>query len=135
MVSSHNLVELERICDWIVLLEKGKLVTQGTVAEVTGRGVNVRWTVGPGLTDAEDGALTKLRAALTEHEFRLEPGTGAGDAGSDGAILHQRTPPGDDLDASAIVVAELLAASGVAIRACQRGQSLEESFLETTEKV
>ncbi len=127
VVSSHNLVELERICDWVVLLEKGRVVRQGTVADVTGRGLHVRWTVGPGLIDA---TLLSLRQTLADHDFRLDPATGAD---ADGAVLQQRTPPGDDLDASAVVVAGILAAAGVAIRGCQRGQSLEESFLETTE--
>ncbi|MCO4771469.1 MAG: ABC transporter ATP-binding protein [Deltaproteobacteria bacterium] len=120
VVSSHNLVELERICDWVILLEKGKLVQQGTVAEVTGRGVHVGWTVGPGLDAA---VLASLEAALPGHTLRVE-------AQGDGALLHQATPPGDDLDASAVVVARVLAAGGVAIRGCQRGRSLEESFLE-----
>lgn len=120
VVSSHNLVELERICDWVILLEKGRLVQQGTVAEVTGRGVHVGWTVGPGL-DAD--GLARLEAALPGHTLRF-------DASSDGGVLHQQTPPGDDLDASAVVVAGVLAGLGVAIRACQRGRSLEETFLD-----
>ena len=127
VVSSHNLVELERICDWIVVLERGQLVRQGTVADVTGRSMHVRWTVGPGLQEP-DGAMASLREALEGHELRLEPATGG-----DGSVLHQRTPPADDLDASAVVVARELAAAGVAIRGCQRGQSLEESFLEAAE--
>jgi len=122
VVSSHNLVELERICDWVILLEKGKLVQQGTVAEVTGRGVHVGWTVGPGLTE-ESPALRALRLALSEHTLRVEPN-------ADGAVLHQGTPPGDDLDASAVVIARVLAEHAIAIRACQRGRSLEESFLQ-----
>lgn len=124
VVSSHNLVELERICDWVILLEKGELVQQGTVAEVTGRGVHVAWTVGPGLeTDAQGSALAVLRLALDGHTLRFEP-TG------DGGVLHQATPPSNDLDASAVIVARVLAQHGVAIRAVQRGRSLEESFLD-----
>lgn len=128
VVSSHNLVELERICDWVVLLEKGRLVTQGTVADVTGRGVHVRWTLSPGLALEEDPVLTGLQELLAEHTFRAEA-----HPSGDGVVLHQTTPPGDDLDASAVLVARELAAAGIAIRGCQRGQSLEESFLETAE--
>ncbi len=124
VVSSHNLVELERICDWVILLEKGKLVQQGTVAEVTGRGVHVAWTVGPGLDgDAPGSVLAALAEALPGHTLRVE-------ATVDGGVLHQSTPPGDDLDASSVVVAAVLSARGVAIRGCQRGRSLEESFLD-----
>lgn len=119
VVSSHNLVELERICDWVIQLDKGQLVRQGTVAEVTGRGVHVTWTLGPGLDAA---GLEQLQGALPEHSLRWE-------GSSEGGVLHQGTPPGDDLDASAVRVAATLSGLGVAIRGCQRGRSLEESFL------
>lgn len=124
VVSSHNLIELERICDWVVLLEKGRLVKQGTVADVTGRGVHVRWALGPGDVDA---AVAILAHHLGAHVFRVEPGA------DDGTVLHQTAPPGDDIDASAVVVARELAAAGIAIRGCQRGQSLEESFFESAD--
>ena len=124
VVSSHNLTELERICDWVIVLERGELVQQGTVADVTGRGVHVGWTVGPGLESVDEGsALAELRLALEKHTLRFEPS-------DDGGILHQVTPPGDDLDVSAVTIARILARRGVAIRSVQRGRSLEESFLD-----
>ncbi len=117
IVSSHNLVELERICDWVVLLEQGRCVRQGTVADVTGQRQLVTWRLGPG-----EVPLEALRAALPEHELQV-PSPG---------LLVQRAPADSDLDASAVVIARELAAAGVGLRGLQRGRSLEESFLATT---
>lgn len=115
IVSSHNLVELERLCDWVVLLERGRCVRQGTVAEVTGRSQVVTWTLAPG-----ELPLEELARALPGHGFSRE-----------GDVLVQRAPGEADLDASAVVIARVLADAGVGIRALQRGRSLEESFLAT----
>ncbi len=120
IVSSHNLVELERICDWVVLMESGRCVRQGTVAEVTGQRQVVTWTLGPG-----EPPLERLREQLPGHELLWEQREG-------GSLLLHRAPAESDLDQASIAVAGTLAAAGVAVRAVQRGRSLEESFLEET---
>jgi len=117
LVSSHNLDELERICDHLVLVDHGRCTRQGTVDEITGRGRHVAWDLGPG-----DVPLAALEEALPDHGWNLEPG-------ADGARLIQAPPIRADLDASAVEVARILAGAGVAIRAVRRGRSLEESFL------
>ena len=120
IVSSHNLVELERICDWVVLMQAGRCVMQGTVADVTGQHQVVTWTLAPGPVP-----LVALRAALPEHQLDH--------ALQEGSVLVQRAPAHADLDDSAIVIARLLAEAGVGLRGVQRGRSLEESFLASTE--
>ncbi|MDP7111736.1 MAG: ABC transporter ATP-binding protein [Myxococcota bacterium] len=117
LVSSHNLDELERICDHLVLVDHGRCTRRGTVDEITGRGRHVAWELGPGQLP-----LDALREALPDHGFSWEPG-------ADGGRLIQVPPPGTDLDAAAVEVARILAAATVAIRAVRRGRSLEESFL------
>lgn len=114
VVSSHQLDELERLCDWIVMMQDGRCTREGPLAEVTGRGVFVRWTLSPG-----EVPLAGLAARLPGHRLALR---------DDG--LDQEAPPGADLDeASRIVVQELLAA-GIAVREVRRGQSLERRFVE-----
>jgi len=116
IVSSHDLSELERLCDRVVLMDAGKLVREGTVEEVTGRGVRTRWSLGPG-----EVPLEELRRRLEGHDLSLEQGD----------LLHE-APPGSDLDAASVVIAGALAGAGVAIRSVQRGTSLEERFLAET---
>ena len=114
IVSSHNLDELERICDWIVMMDRGKVLRQGTVAEVTSRGQVVHWVLSPG-----EPPLAALRARLPALGFLVE----------DGALV-VRAPADADLDASAVVIAEELVRANLAIREVRRGVSLERQFLE-----
>jgi ABC-2 type transport system ATP-binding protein len=38
LVSSHQLVELEQVCDWLVMIDRGRRVFQGTTAELLAAG-------------------------------------------------------------------------------------------------
>ncbi|MBW1877360.1 MAG: ABC transporter ATP-binding protein [Deltaproteobacteria bacterium] len=116
VVSSHDLNQLERICDWVVMLDEGRLVRQGTVAEVTGRSAVVEWVLGPG-----EVPLDALREAFPDHGWSLDDG-----------VLSHLAPAGADLDAVSVVVAAKLAAAAVPIREVRRGVSLERSFLDET---
>jgi ABC-type multidrug transport system ATPase subunit len=124
-VSSHNLTELERICDWVVLIEKGKCVREGPVAEVTGQRQIVDWTLGPG-----EPPLEALREALPTHDWSWVPPTRPQDGGG---VLTQRAPADTDLDQSSVTAARVLAAAGLGIRNLQRGRSLEDSFFQASE--
>ena len=113
VISSHNLDELERICDWVVMVDAGRCVRQGTVAEVTGRQSHVTWVLGPGHVPLE-----AIRQEMPHHRFSLEERT-----------LHETIRAEGDADASSIRIAALLAEHGVAIREVRRGQSLQQTFL------
>lgn len=114
VISSHNLDELERLCDWVVMIDSGRRLREGTVAEVTGRSSRALWRLGPG-----DIPLAALVSALPTHTFELV-----------GRELHEAAGPDGDLDASSIMIARALAESGVSIREVRRGQSLERTFIE-----
>lgn len=113
IVSSHNLDELERLCDWVVMLHAGRCLRQGTVAEMTGQQHLVTWSLGPGPVPLE-----RLGACLPGHRLNLT-----------GQVLEQHAPGDADLDASSVVVMRELAAAGVAVREVRRGVSLERRFL------
>lgn len=114
IVSSHNLDELERICDQVVMMDRGRVLRQGSLGEVTGRGQLVEWSLGPG-----EIPLADLHHALPDHGFSVE-----------GGVLTERAPADSDLDASSVVIARVLAGAGVAIREVRRGRSLERTFLD-----
>lgn len=114
VISSHDLEGLERICDWVVMLKAGRLLREGTLAEVTGRTFFVRWELGPGTVPVD-----VLAARLPGHTFTAEP-----------AALVQVAPEDGDLDAASVVVMEELARAGVPLRGARRGVGLERRFLE-----
>ncbi len=112
VVSSHNLHELERLCDHVVMIAAGRCVEQGPMAEVTGQRAVVQWTLGPG-----EVPLDALRAAVPEDAFEVQDG-----------VLVQRAL--GDLDASSVEVMRVLAGAGVAVREVRRGLGLERRFID-----
>ena len=116
IVSSHNLAELERLCEWVVMMDSGGCAHQGSVAEVTGSGQVVVWTLGSG-----EVPLALLGERLPEHHFEIS-----------GAKLTHRAPPTSDLDEASLVVAAALVEADVPIREVRRGVGLERRFFETS---
>jgi len=113
VISSHNLAELELICDYIVILEKGQCIKEGPTSVVTGKSQVVEWTLGVDAFDPGD-----LNARLEGHDFRFQRG-----------ILTQLAATTEDLDASSIQIALTLAGLGIPIREVRRGKSLERAVL------
>jgi ABC-2 type transport system ATP-binding protein len=48
VISSHNLQELEEICDYAAILDRGQLITVGTMAELTSSSSEVRFALASG---------------------------------------------------------------------------------------
>lgn len=113
VVSSHDLHELERLCDWVVMLDRGRCVQQGTVAEVTGRAERVLFELGQRSFDP-----ASLAARLPDHGVTLEA-----------AGLLVTVPAGGDLDRATLVVMEALVAAQVPLHGVRRGTSLEDAFV------
>jgi len=116
IVSSHNLSELERLCDWVVMMDHGSIVEQGPMADVTGRGDVIRWDIGE-----HELQLDALRETLAGHLFVRT-----------GDIVEQQTPAQCDIDAVTLTVMRYLVNEGVPVRNVSRGQSLERAFFDST---
>jgi ABC-2 type transport system ATP-binding protein len=67
LVSSHDLSELEQICDWLLLIDAGAVVYQGPTHSLLESG-------GGGLLVATEhtGELTVLHAVLTDAGFTVD---------------------------------------------------------------
>ena len=108
-INSHLLMEVEKICDRVVIMAGGKMITEGTVAELTPHTGRVRFEIDPVPDDL--GA-------------RLE-GIGRG---------YQRHENGFDMELSSNeqdAVVDRLRGLGISIRAIEAGKiSLEQSFID-----
>jgi ABC-2 type transport system ATP-binding protein len=81
LVSSHDLSELEQICDWLLLIDAGAAVYQGpTHALLDGGGT------GLAVATEHDRELAVLRAVLTEAGFTVD--------GRDGGLIVTAGPDG-----------------------------------------
>ena len=118
IISSHNLSELERLCDAVTVLDHGKVVQDGTLAEVTRRGAEFSVQISRG-----DVPLPELRALPGVARVDLSP------SGQLAVRLAPDAPPVDDVIAA---VLEALLARGVRIGGLTQGSSLEQRVLDVT---
>jgi len=107
VVSSHNLLELETLCDWLVLVQDGRCVGQGTMASMTGRAEVLFWTL----------SVPPPQTVVASLPGRVVV---------DGRTLRVTVPEGGDADAVTVAVMTALSQAGVGLEAMRRGESLED---------
>ena len=108
-LNSHLLGEVEQVCDRVAVVDRGRVVAQGPLADIIGGGgggVRLRVTGLPGVT-----------AVLRRYGDVSEEGAWVGVAGADDATV-------------ADIVADLVARGGRVHAVEPRRHSLEERFLE-----
>jgi ABC-2 type transport system ATP-binding protein len=115
LVSSHNLPELESLCDHVAFMDKGVSVASGATDVVTGRGQEVRILLGTGPTPVE-----AVARALPAAQVKLDGRT---------VVVIFSTGEAEDVIGQALRV---LLDAGARIAEVKRGTSLEKKFLEMT---
>jgi len=133
MVSSHNLAEIEELCDHVAILDHGRLVLAGSVDEITRshRECNL------GLSrPLQDGELQRLGAIPGVRSIE-QTSSGAGNLNHEAHAAEYLVKL--DLSADGMhqdaVIADLLRAVldlGITPRRLTEGRSLETQFLEVT---
>ncbi|HYO52152.1 ABC transporter ATP-binding protein [Archangium sp.] len=118
VVSSHNLQELEQLCDAAAILDRGKLAQAGTMAELTGQSAEFRVQVARGTV-----IVPELESLPGVTSARMEGET----------LLHVRFDGQAHKPEEVIsrVVGHLLQ-TGVLILGVSRGRRLEERVLQLT---
>jgi ABC-2 type transport system ATP-binding protein len=122
-VSSHLLDEVERTCDAAAIVDRGKVITQGPVAELAGGGAPGELILG---VDDPDRALRILEGSelvvsvrLSDEGLRAVLSAGAADPGAAAARLN----------------AALVSAGIAVMRLEPVRHSLEQRFLEITTRL
>ncbi len=115
VVSSHNLHEIERICDQVVFLDAGRTVRAGSLESMTERRrcVRVRFTGGP-------APLEALAAALPGLQFEPE---------GEGLLVARYAESAGEPDRLTAGVLRVLLDAGRGITAVEPGMALEEAYL------
>jgi ABC-2 type transport system ATP-binding protein len=121
VVSSHDLAQLESLCDHVVVLDRGLVVRQGTLADVTGQGEFVRIRLADPPTEA---LLAAVRLDATVAECVVEEGSGT---------IRLRLAGVEAADAISPLLSKLIA-TGARVVGVTRGDRLEERFLALTER-
>lgn len=74
VLASHQLLEVQRVCDRVAILDKGRLVREGAVSELTAVGERLRISAGPvervlevlGVKGSRDGAAVLADVSRAE---------------------------------------------------------------------
>lgn len=122
VVSSHNMAEIQELCDHVAILDHGKLVTAGSVEEIKRAGSELMVRLDRELTDAESGVIGGLGGVKTlqrraERRYTISLGSVASEAGSDQVIA---------------AILRALLDFGATPRELREGNTLEAHFLDVT---
>ncbi|HLT28622.1 MAG TPA: ABC transporter ATP-binding protein [Myxococcaceae bacterium] len=119
LISSHNLEELERLCDGAAILDHGRLVQAGSMSELTGAAVGFQVELVPGsdIPLAEILAVPGVQEAVVDPNWQLR-------------VRHTPVEPTVEVVVAGVV--RVLLDAGVGFRSISRGQRLEARVLEVT---
>jgi ABC-2 type transport system ATP-binding protein len=116
-LSSHLLDEVEKTCDQVAIVDRGRTLVQGPIAELIGRERRIAVTC----------SEAARAAALLARSDAVASATVDGEAGKVEAVLAASEP-----QASAAVVRELIAAGIDVYRVEDGSATLESRFIEMT---
>lgn len=117
-MSSHVLADVERVCDSVAIINRGRLIVSSTVAELQDRYAQPIFTFEP--EPGQDEKIQRLIAALREASW-------AGEVVEDHGSIRVLTR---DTALASREILGLLAAHGVEVQRFERGRpSLEDIFL------
>ena len=122
MISSHNMAEIQELCDHVAILDHGKVVTAGSVEDITRSGRELMVHLSRSLNEEEMGTLTALG------------GVDALRRSGDRRYVASLAPPEDSEGTDPIIAAVLrqLLDLGITPREFREGNTLEAHFLSVT---
>jgi ABC-2 type transport system ATP-binding protein len=123
VLSSHLLDEVEKTCDEVAIVDRGRIVVQGSVAELT------RGSVQSLLLSTNDDRRARELVAADERVAHVEPR-------GDGLVVELRADPDVSLPHVAAELNRKLVLAGIAVcRLEHQHVSLERRFLELTSRL
>ncbi|HEX7667166.1 MAG TPA: ABC transporter ATP-binding protein [Polyangiaceae bacterium] len=132
IVSSHNLQELEEVCDAAAILDRGRLVTSGSIADLTASTQEVHVKIAP---PAGDSGYRSAEQSVPMAKVRQLPGVSTAEWDDDRQelVVHfdRKTA-----DAEAVIAHTLwlLLNEKVRISGVTKGKSLEARVMDLTDE-
>jgi ABC-2 type transport system ATP-binding protein len=121
LLSSHLLGEVERICDAVAIVDRGRIVAQGSIAELSARDSHSI------LVGCDDLERARSLVVSLGQVARVD---------AEGEALRVVLAQNGALDSSAAEINRLLVGAGIAVHRLEPEQaSLEQTFLEITSRL
>lgn len=118
VISSHNLAEVQEICDHAAIIAKGRLIEAGTIEELTR--ANERVTIELGQTNTQAIEAVRAMPAVVSVEV------------IEGKVLQLTLRCDGDVEATITAVLKVLVEHGATVGTITRGRPLIERYLEVT---
>ena len=130
VVSSHNLAEIQELCDHVAILDHGKLVLAGPVDAITRAGHEYSMVLSRACVDGE---LEKLNSIDGIRDISEAKGSGSGASGSTSYTVTLDLS-GENVSEDDVIAALLrsILDMGITPRKIAEGHTLETHFLEVT---
>ena len=133
VVSSHNLQELEEICDGAAILDRGKVVAAGTIAQLTGASEEIHIKLGrtPRGADTQAYRATVAQAVHATRDLPIVKRVEHDDERNELVVYFERGAS----DAEAVIgqVLWVLLQSQVRISGVTKGRGLEQRVMDLTD--
>jgi ABC-2 type transport system ATP-binding protein len=131
VVSSHNLDEVQELCDHVAILNHGNLVLTGSVDEITRADREYNLSLSRTLQNNE---LEKLNSIRGFRSIKLLPQSGKSPGKDSAEYLITLNLSEDNINQDAVITAILrcILDMDIAPRKLAEGRSLETQFLEVT---
>jgi ABC-2 type transport system ATP-binding protein len=131
VVSSHNLAEVQELCDYVAILDHGNLVLDGSVDDITRADREYNLSLSRPLQDSE---LEKLTSIEGVRSIKLLPATAAIQSKKTADYLITLNLSAEHLDQDTVIAPLLRTLLDMSItpRKLTEGRSLETQFLEVT---
>ncbi|MDP3279065.1 MAG: ABC transporter ATP-binding protein [Deltaproteobacteria bacterium] len=123
VVSSHNLQELEEVCDQAAVLDRGKLIANGTMTELTSSTREFTVQLAPSSSSSPPAYVQIVSGQPGVATVTLDEASGR--------LVVVLDPTSDPDDVSSAVLRVLLE-RGARVRELTRGRSLEQRVMELT---
>ncbi len=121
VISSHNLLEIQELCDHVAILDKGTLKAAGSVEEITRAGKRIEIETRQPLGDDARLQLLDVRGVLR-----------IADRGPRRYRFELNLQHGQSVDDLTSALLRRLLDCGIALRSMSESDSLEETFLRIT---
>jgi ABC-type multidrug transport system ATPase subunit len=131
IVSSHNLGEIQELCDHVVILDHGKLVLAGSVDEITRADREYNLCLSRPLQDSELEQLNSIEG-LRSIKTLSQPGADHGEGPAEYLVTLDLSADHVDQDTVIAPILRSVLDMGIAPRKLTEGRSLETQFLEVT---
>jgi ABC-type multidrug transport system ATPase subunit len=131
VVSSHNLAEIQELCDYVAILDHGNLVLDGSVDDITCADREYNLSLSRPLQDCELETLTSIEGVSN---IKMLPNPTAVSNKKTADYLITLNLSADHLDQDAVIAPLLRTLLDMSItpRKLTEGRSLETQFLEVT---